>query len=60
MAANMLQHHALKQKKLKSGAEFVDREMHEYLVLRDMGIKVADSIWLTIFIRQDTIKSSHK
>ena len=37
-------YHALKQKELVSGAEFVDREMRECLTLRDMGINVDDSI----------------
>ena len=43
----------------ESGAGFVDREMREYLTLRDMGINVDDSIRLTKFIRQDTITYSH-
>ena len=36
-AAHKLQYHTLKQKELKYGAEFVDREMREYLALRDMA-----------------------
>ena len=35
------------QKESESSDEFVDREMHEYLALRDMGITVDDSIQLT-------------
>ena len=60
MIAHMLQYHALKQKESESGAEYVDREIFEYLALRDMGIYVDNSVRLTKFIFQDTINSSHK
>ena len=55
----MLQYHALKQKASKSQAEFIDREMCEYLALRYMGIHVDDSIWLIKFAGQHIINSSH-
>ena len=50
-AAHILQCHALKQKVSESGAEFVDRDMLEYLALRHMGINVDDSTRFTKFIR---------
>ena len=37
-AKHMLIFHALTQSESKSGAEFVDRELREYLALRDMGM----------------------
>ena len=40
----MLQYHALKQKESESGAEYVDREMREYLALPDVGINIDASI----------------
>ena len=43
----MLNYHALTQGKSESGAEFVDRELREYLALRDMGVQIDDSIRLT-------------
>ena len=55
----MLQYHALKQKELESGAEFVDREIPDDLALRDMGTNVDDFIRLTKIIRLDTVNSSH-
>ena len=58
-ATYMLQYHALMGKKSESSAEFVDEEMREYVALRDMGNNVDDSIRLTKFIWQDTIKCSH-
>ena len=50
----MLNYHALTQGLSESGAEFVDRELREYLALRDMGVQIDDSIRLTKFIQQDT------
>ena len=50
----MLHYHALKQKASDSGAEFVNREMCEYLALRDMCTNVDDSICSTKFMQQDT------
>ena len=49
-AKHMLNYHALTQHESESGAEFVDRELREYLVLRDMGVQLDDSIRLTKFI----------
>ena len=59
-AAHMLQYYALKQQESEAGAEFVDRDMRQYLALRNMGINVDDFKRLIKFIRQDTINSSHK
>ena len=56
----MLNHHALTQGESAFGAEFVDRELREYLVLRDMGMQIDDSIRLTKFIQQDTTNTKHK
>ena len=52
--------HALTQGESESGAEFVDRELREYLALRDMGVQIDDSICLTKFIQQDTTNTKHK
>ena len=52
--------HALTQGESESGAEFVDRELREYLALRDMGVLIDDSICLTKFIQQDTTNTTHK
>ena len=38
-AKHMLNYHALTQSETESGAEFVDRELREYLALRDMGVR---------------------
>ena len=54
----MLNYHALTQGESESGAEFVDRELREYLALRDMGVQIDDSIRLTKFIQQGTTKPS--
>ena len=43
----MLQKHALQQTESESDADFVGREMLEYLALRDMGIHLDDSTRLT-------------
>ena len=59
-AKHTLNYHALTQGESKSGAEFVDRELLEYLVLRDMGVRIDDSIRLTQFIQQDTTNTKHK
>ena len=59
-AKHMLNYHALTQGESKSGAEFVDRELREYLALRDMGVQIDDSIRLTKFIQQDTTNTKHK
>ena len=56
----MLNYHALKQDESKSGAEFVNRELREYMALRDMGVQIDDSIRLTKFIQQDTTNTKHK
>ena len=37
-ARHMRNYHALTQGKSESGAEFVNRELREYLALRDMGM----------------------
>ena len=50
-AKHILNYHALTQGKYESGAEFVDRELREYLALRDMGVQIDDSIPLTKFIQ---------
>ena len=59
-ASHLLRYSSLKQLENESGAEFVDREQKEYLVLRDMGINVDDSLRLTKFIQQDSTNSKHK
>ena len=59
-AKHMLIYHALTQGESKSGAEFVDCELREYLTLRDMGVQIDDSIRLTKFIQQDTTNTKHK
>ena len=59
-AKHMLNYHALTQGESKSSAEFVDRELREYLALRDMGVQIDDSICLTKFIQQDTTNTKHK
>ena len=46
MAANMLQCYALKQKESESCAEFLDRDMREYLAVLDIAIKVNNFIQL--------------
>ena len=56
----MLNYHALTQGESESGAEFLDRELREYLALRDMGVQIDDSIRLTKFIQQDTTNTNHK
>ena len=38
----------------------MDRELREYLALRDMGVQIDDSIRLTKFIKQDTTNTKHK
>ena len=43
-AKHMLNYHALTQGEFESGAEFVDRELREYLALRDMGVQIDDLI----------------
>ena len=52
LAKHMLNYHALTQGESESGAEFVDRELREYLTLRDMGVQIDDSIRLTKFIQR--------
>ena len=59
-AKHMLNYHALTEVESESGAEFVDRELREYLALRDMGVQIDDSIRLTKFIQQDTTNTKHK
>ena len=59
-AKHMLNYHALTQGESESGAEFLDRELREYLALRDMGVQIDDSIRLTKFIHQDTTNTKHK
>ena len=59
-AKHMLNYHELTQGESEYGAEFVDRELREYLALWDMGIQIDDSICLTKFIRQDTTTTKHK
>ena len=59
-AKHMLNYHALTQGESESGAEFVDRELREYLALRDMGVQVDDSIRLTKFIQQNPTNTMHK
>ena len=56
----MLNYHALTQSESESSAEFVNRELREYLALRDMGVQIDDSICLTKFIQQDTTNTKHK
>ena len=56
----MLNYHALTPGESECGAEFVDRELWEYLALRDMGVQIDDSIRLTKFIQQDTTNAKHK
>ena len=53
-------YHALTQGVSKSGAEFADRELREYLALRDMGVQIDDSIRLRKFFLQDTTNTKHK
>ena len=38
----------------------MDRELREYLALKDMGVQMDDSIRLTKFIQQDTTNTEHK
>ena len=38
----------------------MDRELREYLALRDMGVQIDDSIRLTKFIQLDTTNTKHK
>ena len=59
-AKHMLNYHALTQNETESGAEFVDRELREYLALREMGVHIDNSIRLTKFIQQDTTNAKHK
>ena len=56
----MLNYHALTQGESESGAEFMDRELREYLALMDMGVQIDDSIRLTKFIQQDTTNTKYK
>ena len=56
----MLNYHALTQGESEYGAAFVDRELREYLALRDMGVQIDDSIRLTKFIQQNTTNTKHK
>ena len=55
-----LNYHALTQCESESGAEFVDRELREYLASRDMGVQIDDFIRLTKFVQQDTTNTKHK
>ena len=59
-AKHILNYHALTQGECESGANFVDREMREYLAIRGMGVQIDDSIRLTRFIQQDTTNTKHK
>jgi hypothetical protein len=59
-SSHLLRYSTLKQLEGKSGANFVDREQKEYTVLREMGIRIDDSLRLTKFIQQDTTNSKHK
>ena len=56
----MLNYNVLTQGESESDAEFVDRELREYLALRDMGVQIDDSICLMKFIQQDTTNTKHK
>ena len=47
-ASYILLYLPLKQKNSKSGAEFVDREMREYLALRDFGINIRPNSYIKI------------
>jgi hypothetical protein len=59
-ASHLLRYSTLKQLEGKSGTNFVDREQKEYTALREMGIRIDDSLRLTKFIQQDTTNSKHK
>ena len=59
-AKHMLNYYALTQNESESGAEFVNRELREYLALRDIGVQINDSIRVTKFIQQDTTNTTHK
>ena len=58
-AKHMLNYHALTQNEAESGAEFVDRELREYLACETWACR-STTLRLTKFIQQDTTNAKHK
>jgi hypothetical protein len=58
-ASHLLKYHSLAQQESESGADYVQREQHQYLALKAMGVNVSDSLRLTKFIQDKTTNSQH-
>ena len=59
-AIHLLQYLYLVQKEGESSPDFVDRKRRKFLVRREMGIDVDDSLRFTKFIQHKTANMKHK